>query len=65
MKVLRIVAVLVTVLAVVLVTRLKLSTDLTELFPQTAEASMLARVTRVFGGGDVAPVLLRVTTQPR
>ena len=59
MKVLRIVAVIVTVLSVVLVTRLKLSTDLTELFPRTAEASMLARVTRVFGGGDVAPVLLK------
>ncbi|GAC1538771.1 MAG: hypothetical protein NVS3B10_29780 [Polyangiales bacterium] len=46
-------------LSVVLVTRLKLSTDLTELFPKTAEADMLARVTHVFGGGDVAPVLLR------
>ena len=52
-------AVLVTVLSVVLVTRLKLSTDLTELFPKTAEADMLARVTHVFGGGDVAPVLVR------
>ncbi len=59
MRLLRIVAVLVTVLSVVLVTRLQLSTDLTELFPRTAEASMLARVTRVFGGGDVAPVLLK------
>ena len=59
MKLLRIVAVLITVISVVLVTRLKLSTDLTELFPNTAEAAMLARVTRVFGGGDVAPVLLR------
>ena len=59
MKLLRIVAVLVTVVSVILVTRLKLSTDLTELFPNTAEAMMLGRVTRVFGGGDVAPVLLR------
>jgi len=58
-KVLRSVLVVVTLLAVVMVTRLNLSTDLTELFPRTAEASMLARVTRVFGGGDVAPVLLR------
>jgi predicted RND superfamily exporter protein len=58
-RLLRIVAVLVTVVAVVLVTRLKLSTDLTELFPRTPEAEMLARVTRVFGGGDVAPVLVR------
>ncbi len=59
MRLLRIAAVIITVLSVVLVTRLKLSTDLTELFPRTAEASMLARVTHVFGGGDVAPVLLK------
>ena len=59
MRLLRIIAVIITVVSVVLVTRLKLSTDLTELFPKTAEAEMLARVTRVFGGGDVAPVLLR------
>jgi predicted RND superfamily exporter protein len=58
-RLLRIVAVLVTVLSVVLVTRLKLSTDLTELFPKTVEAETLARVTHVFGGGDVAPVLVR------
>ena len=56
---LRIAAVVVTVLSVILTTRLKLSTDLTELFPKTAEADMLARVTHVFGGGDVAPVLVR------
>mgnify|MGYP006920652008 CR=1 FL=1 len=55
MKLLRILAVLVTVASVVLVTQLRLSTDLTELFPNTAEAEMLARITRVFGGGDVAP----------
>ena len=59
MRLLRIAALIVTVISVVLVTRLHLSTDLTELFPRTAEASMLARVSRVFGGGDVAPVLLR------
>ena len=59
MKLLRIIAVIVTVVSIVLVTRLKLSTDLTELFPKTAEAEMLARVTHVFGGGDVAPVLVR------
>ena len=57
--ILRIAAVVVTVLSVILTTRLKLSTDLTELFPKTAEADMLARVTHVFGGGDVAPVLVR------
>ena len=55
----RFAAVVVTVLSVVLVTRLKLSTDLTELFPRTVEAETLARVTHVFGGGDVAPVLVR------
>lgn len=59
MKLLRIALVVVTALAVILVARLRLSTDLTELFPRTAEAEMLARVTRVFGGGDVAPVLFR------
>ena len=55
----RLLAVVVTVLSALLVTRLKLSTDLTELFPRTPEALMLARVTRVFGGGDVAPVLVQ------
>ncbi len=59
MRLVRIVAVLVTVISLILVTRLELSTDLTELFPKTAEAEMLARVTHVFGGGDVAPVLVR------
>lgn len=59
MRVLRVVAVIVTVLAVVMVTRLRLSADLTELFPRTPEADMLARVTHVFGGGDVAPLLVR------
>ena len=58
-RLMRIAAVIVTVLSVVLVTRLKLSTDLTELFPKTVEAETLARVTHVFGGGDVAPVLVR------
>ena len=59
MRLMRLAAVVVTVLSVVLVTRLRLSTDLTELFPKTVEAEMLARVTHVFGGGDVAPVLVR------
>lgn len=59
MKILRILALVATVAAIVIVTRLKLSTDLTELFPRTAEANMLARVTHVFGGGDVAPLLVR------
>ncbi|MBX3186433.1 MAG: MMPL family transporter [Labilithrix sp.] len=59
MRLARILGVIVTVIAVVTVTRLRLSTDLTELFPRSAEAEMLARVTHVFGGGDVALVLLR------
>ncbi|MBS2020055.1 MAG: MMPL family transporter [Deltaproteobacteria bacterium] len=42
-----------------MVTRLELSTDMTALFPRTAEAEMLARITRVFGGGDVGLVLVR------
>lgn len=50
---------LLTVASLLLATRLRLSRDLTQLFPRTAEASALARVTRVFGGGDVALVLLR------
>jgi predicted RND superfamily exporter protein len=58
-RLMRLAAIAVTVLSVVLVTRLKLSTDLTELFPRTVEAETLARVTHVFGGGDVAPVLVR------
>lgn len=59
MKIARIIAAIVTVVAIVMVTRLRLSTDLTELFPHTAEAEMLARITRVFGGGDVGLVLVR------
>lgn len=50
---------LLTVVSLFAATRLRLSRDLTELFPRTAEAEALARVTRVFGGGDVALVLLR------
>jgi predicted exporter len=57
-RLLRIAALIITVLSVVLVTRLRLSTDLTELFPRTAEAAMLTRVTHVFGGGDIAPLLV-------
>ncbi len=57
MKLARAAVVLVTLLSVVLVTRLRLSRDLTQLFPRTAEAEMLARVTHAFGGGDVGLVL--------
>lgn len=65
MKLLRVLATLATLLSVVLLTRLKLSTDLTDLFPKTREADALARTTRVFGGGDVSPVLLRGTDPKR
>jgi predicted RND superfamily exporter protein len=55
----RVAALLVTVLSVFLVTGLHLSSDLTALFPHTREADALARVSRAFGGGDVAMVLVR------
>ncbi len=64
MRLFRLLAVLVTALSIVVVTRLRLSTDLTDLFPRTQEADMLSRVTRVFGGGDVATVLLRGDDPP-
>jgi len=49
-----------TVLAVVLsATRLRISSDLSTLFPSKGEASALGRYTRAFGGGDVGLVLLR------
>jgi predicted RND superfamily exporter protein len=53
------VTVLLTLGSLLATTRLRLSRDLTELFPRTAEADALARVTRIFGGGDVGLVLLR------
>jgi predicted RND superfamily exporter protein len=59
MKLARWAALLVTIASMIVMTRLSLSRDLTDLFPDTPEASMLARVTRLFGGGDVALVLLR------
>jgi hypothetical protein len=40
-------------------TRLRLSTDMTALFPARAELAALARYARAFGGGDVAIVLVR------
>ncbi|MBX3201453.1 MAG: MMPL family transporter [Labilithrix sp.] len=59
MRVARIVAVLFTAVALWLASRLELSSDLTTLFPRTPAAEALARVTRAFGGGDVALVLVR------
>jgi predicted RND superfamily exporter protein len=55
----RVVVVVLTVASLLLASRLDLSKDLTTLFPRTPEADVLARVTRVFGGGDVAMVLVR------
>ncbi len=52
-------AALATIVSVVVATRLRLSSDLTDLFPSTREAAALARVTRVTGGGDVSLVLVR------
>ena len=59
MKVARLVVVALTILSIFIVTRLELSRDLTQLFPDTVEAATLARVTRMTGGGDVTLVLLR------
>lgn len=59
MKLARWAALLLTIASLLVVSRLQLSRDLTDLFPRTPEASALARVTRVFGGGDVALVLVR------
>lgn len=47
-----------TVLCAVLGTRLTISSDLSALFPDRGAAAMLARITRVFGGGDLALVLI-------
>jgi hypothetical protein len=41
------------------VARLHISSDLSLLFPSQREAAALGRFTRVFGGGDLAVVLLR------
>lgn len=59
MKLAWLLALVVTVAAVYFSSRLSLSKDLTTLFPRTREAAALARVTRAFGGGDVALVLVR------
>jgi predicted RND superfamily exporter protein len=48
-----------TVLSIYFVTRLSLSKDLTTLFPHSREADKLAEVSRAFGGGDLALVLVR------
>lgn len=59
MKLARIAFAILTIASLYLVTRLSLSKDLTTLFPHTREADKLAEVTRAFGGGDLALVLVR------
>lgn|GEM_PF-932602 len=57
---LRIALVVATVLSMWLTaTRLRLSSDLTDMFPNRGEAAMLTRFLRAFGGGDLAFVLIR------
>lgn len=48
-----------TILAIVLMGRLRFSGDLSSLFPTQGSAAMLGRVTRAFGGGDTGMFLLR------
>lgn len=55
----RALAVVVTLVSLWAASRLRLSRDLTDLFPRTAHAQTLARFARSFGGGDVALVLVR------
>jgi uncharacterized protein len=55
----RVGAVLLTILSCVLASRVRLSHDLTDLFPSTPHAHALARFARAFGGGDVGLVLIR------
>ncbi len=47
------------VVSLVVSSRLRLSGDLTDLFPRGPEADALATFTRAFGGGDVGLVLVR------
>ncbi|HQY61115.1 MAG TPA: MMPL family transporter [Polyangiaceae bacterium] len=47
------------VVSLVVSSRLRLSGDLTDLFPKGPEAEALATFTRAFGGGDVGLVLVR------
>ena len=56
---------IVTVLAFVLASRLRVSGDLTALFPNQGDASALSRYTRAFGGGDAARYCRIVTNQLR
>ena len=59
LRVLQVVALVLGVISLVVSSRLKLSGDLTDLFPKGPEAEALATFTRAFGGGDVGLVLVR------
>jgi predicted RND superfamily exporter protein len=54
-----------TLLAIALsATRLRISSDLSTLFPSKGDAAALGRYTRAFGGGDVGLILLRGDDPP-
>ena len=59
LRALQLVALLLGLVALVVSSRLRLSGDLTDLFPKGPEAEALATFTRAFGGGDVGLVLVR------
>ena len=59
-RILRLFLIIVTVASAWLTyTKLRLSNDLTDLFPNRGEAAMLTRYLRGFGGGDLAVILIR------
>lgn len=59
-RALRLFLILVTVVSAWLTTtKLRLSNDLTDLFPNRGEAAMLTHYLRAFGGGDLAVILIR------
>lgn len=55
----RVLVIVVTLVAAVLASRLRLSPDLSALFPDRGSAAALTRYTRAFAGGDAAPILIR------
>jgi len=59
LRVVQIVALVLGVVSLVVSSRLRLSGDLTDLFPKGPEAEALATFTRAFGGGDVGVILVR------
>lgn len=59
LRLVQIVALVLGVVSIVVSSRLRLSGDLTDLFPKGPEAEALATFTRAFGGGDVGVVLVR------